>query len=400
MRSPLYFQVTRVNFASKYVFAVAGLALSFALASPLSAQTAPTAATPAKPAANQTAPAAVAPAKPAVKKAPAAAAAPKVAPVPGIIWRGDRATERAFMADLAKDYEAAKLGKITMQPFSTISGIDAVHDGTADLAGSARPAIPGRVEESDLIFNPIAWEALVPITSPKNPVDNVTLKQLYDIYLGRITNWKDLGGPDEPIDLYGIAALHDGVEYSMRKLLYHKGDQAVSVPRLYLNTARLEEGIALDPRSLGFTTDSAVFANKGVKVLMVEGRAAAPSTIADGTYPLFSTLYLATRKEGKNSEAVDRFIQYTRSDAGKAVLRRHQLIPYDDAPALMTKLDEQIAYIDAHVNAPTPTPVSAPQATADYLVRTQPNSVEAQEAKERAARAAAEKAAKEKTGSQ
>jgi len=379
-----------VNFVNKYIFAAIGLALSFALNSPLPAQTAPAAAAPAKPAAK----------KPAAPATAAPKAAPKIAPVPGIIWRGDRATERAFMADLAKDYEAAKLGKVTLQPFSTISGIDAVHDGTADIAGTARAAVPGRMEEADLDFHPIAWEALVPITSPKNPVDNVTLKQLYDIYLGRVTNWKDLGGPDEPIDLYGIAALHDGVEYSMRRLIYNKGDQAVAVPRLYLNTARLEEGVMIDPRSLGFTTDSAVYGNRGIKVLMVEGRSASTSTVADGSYPLFSALYLATRRDGKNAEAVDRFIQYTRSEAGKAVLRRHQLIPYDDAPGLMKKFDEQIAYIDARVHAPTPTPVSAPQATADYLVRTQPNSLEAQQAKERAARAAADKAAKEKAGSQ
>ncbi len=330
--------------------------------------------------------------KPAAKKAAPAAKSKAPPPAPAIIWRGDRATERAFMADLAKDYETAKLGKITMQPFSTISGIDAVHDGTADLAGSARAAIPGRVEESDLTFYPIAWEALVPITSSKNPVDNVSLKQLYDIYLGHVTNWKDLGGADAPINLYGVAAMHDGVEYTVRKLLYHKGDQAVSVPRLYLNTARLEEGVMIDPHALGFTTDSAVFSNREIRVLQVEGHTATPATIADGSYPLFSALYLATRNDGKNKEAVDKFIKYTTSDAGKSVLRRHQLIPYDDAPVLLTKLDDQIAYIDAHVNGTRP--VSAPQATADYLVRTQPNSAEAQEAKQRAAQIQAEKAAK------
>ena len=109
--------------------------------------------------------------KPAAKKA--AAAAPKskaAAPVATtIIWRGDRATERAFVADMVKQYEASRLGKVTMQPFSTISGIDAVHDGAADIAGSARPATPGRAEETGITFYPVAWDALVPITSPKNP---------------------------------------------------------------------------------------------------------------------------------------------------------------------------------------------------------------------------------------
>jgi phosphate transport system substrate-binding protein len=346
-------------------------------------------------------------AKPAVAAKPVVAAAtkkvavavkPKAPPAePALIWRGDRATERAFVADLVKQYETAKLGKVTMQPFSTISGIDAVHDGSADIAGSARPAMPGRVEEDGMTFYPIAWEALVPITSPKNPVDNVSLKQLYDIYLGRLKSWKDLGGADEEINLYAVAAPLDGIEYSLRTLIYHKGDQAVAVPRLYLNTAKLEEGVTLDPHALGFTTLSAVYANTGIKVLQVEGFTATTASIENGTYPLYSPLYLAARDDAKNHEATEKFIKFASSDTGKAIIRKHQLVPYDDAPGLLAKNDERVAFIDAHLKpAPATTPVAAPIATADYLLRTQPNSVEAQLAKQRAAQAQADmKAAKD-----
>ena len=55
-----------------------------------------------------------------------------------LIWRGDQATGRAIMDDLAKDYAKEKKGKITLQPFSTISGLDAVAQGSADIGGSAR----------------------------------------------------------------------------------------------------------------------------------------------------------------------------------------------------------------------------------------------------------------------
>ena len=340
-------------------------------------------------------------AKPATKKASAAAAKPKAPPpAPAIIWRGDRATERAFMADLVKQYEAGKLGKVTMQPFSTVSGIDAVHEGTADIAGSARPAMPGRVEETGMTFYPIAWDALVPITSPKNPVSNVTLHELYQIYLGHMTSWKDLGGADEPINLYAVAGPLDGVEYSLRRLLYHRGDQAVSVPRLYLNTAKLEEGITIDPHGLGFTTMSAVSANRAIKILSVEGFGPSTASVTDGTYPLYSILYLAARDDGKNHEAVEKFMKFANSDGGKVIVRKHNLVPYDDAPNLVGRDNERVAYIDAQISgAPvasvpaTDRPVSAPMATADYLLRTQPNSVEAQEAKQRAAQVQADQKA-------
>jgi phosphate transport system substrate-binding protein len=253
--------------------------------------------------------------------------------------------------------------------------------------------MPGRNEESDLKFFPIAYEALVPITSPKNPVSNLTLEQLHEIYLGYMTNWKEVGGPDLPMNLYAVAGPLDGVEYSLRQLLFHKGDQIVAVPRLYLNTAKLEEGVTLDPQSLGFTTLSAVYANKLIKVMSVEGISPSTATVADGTYPLYAPLYLASRENGKNAEAVEKFIQYASSDAGKAIIRKHLLIPYDEAPTLPGKQDARVAFIDARIaTAPSMNlkPTSAPVATADYLIRTQPNSVEAQEAKLRAAQAQAQ----------
>ena len=368
--------------ARKYTFTL--LACSFGLAVACNVASAQTAAK-------------TAPAKPAVKKAAPAAAA-KVKLPPGIVWRGDRATERAFVADLAKQYELSKLGKVTMQPFSTISGIDAVNSGTADVAGSARPAMPGRAEEANLTFYPIAWEAMVPITSPKNPADNVTLKQLYDIYGGQLKTWKDMGGPDEPINLYAIAAPLDGVDYVLRKYIYNKGDQPVWAQRQYMNTAKLEEGVTIDPHGLGFTTLSSVWDNKAIKILKVEGVPANTATIKDGSYPLYAPLYLAVRKDSKNFEATEKFIKYACSDAGKAIIRKHQLVPVDDAPALTDELEKNSAWVAERAQGRgEPRPISAPIATADYLIRTQPNSLEAQQAKQRAAEITAQKKAAKAT---
>src|SRR5262249_29482876 len=160
-----------------------------------------------------------------------------------------------------------KLGKVELTPFSTISGLDAVHNGTANLAGTARAAMPDRAEEQGTNFYPIAWDALVPVVEATNPVNNVTLKQLHDMYLGRLTNWKELGGRDDEISLDGAAPPLDGVEYSTRLLLFHYGDQAVSVPRLYVNVDKLAEDIALNTHGIGMSTLSNASHNPKVKML-------------------------------------------------------------------------------------------------------------------------------------
>jgi phosphate transport system substrate-binding protein len=239
------------------------------------------------------------------------------------------------------------------------------------------------------------------ITSPKNPVSNLTLKQVHDIYLGQVTNWSDLGGAPGEIDLYGISAPLDGNEYSLRDLLFHHGDQGVSEPRLYVNLDKLEEGMALDPRGLAVSTYSSAHANAGLKMMTIEGIAPSTASIADGSYPLYSTLFLAAREDSKNHEAVVKFALYTQTEPAQAVLRRHGLVPYSEGQNLVTKQQERIAWIDERVRpgvtvaqyeaSATPTPVSAPNATADFLVRMAPNAPETQEAKERAARLQAEK---------
>jgi phosphate transport system substrate-binding protein len=349
-------------------------------------------------------------AAPAAKR-PAASAkkSAKAPPLPSLTWRGDQTTARAFMKDLAKEYETSKQGRFTLQPFSTISGLDAVHEGTVDIAGSARPPMPGRSEEVNTNFYPVAWDALVMVTSPKNPVGNVTLKQLHDIYLGRVTSWVDLGG-EGAINLYAVAGPLDGNEFSLRQLLFHFGDQDVAAPRLYVNVEKLEEGIAIDPHGLGVTTLSAAWANPGLKMLTVENIAASPATITDGSYPLYSTLFLAAREDAANKAEIDKFVQFAASPSAIELLRKHDLVPYRDAPTLPSRQAERIAYIDAHVRpeltaavtAPTTgaaavsageTPGSAPIATADMLIRTDPNSVRAQEAKARAQRIMEEKKA-------
>jgi len=344
-------------------------------------------------------PAAAAPKKAATKTTKASKAPEPTGPV--LVWRGDHNVARAFMKDWAADYEKTGQGRITLQPFSTISGLDAVSAGTADIAGSSRPPMPGRVEEQTTNFLPIAWDGLVMITSPKNPVSNLTLKQLHDIYLGQVTNWSDLGGAPGEIDLYGIAAPLDGNEYSLRDLLFHHGDQGVSVPRLYVNLDKLEEGMALDPRGLGLSTYSSAHTNAALKMMTIEGVAPSTASIADGSYPLYSTLFLAAREDNKNHDAIVKFALYAQTEPAQAVLRRHGLVPYSEGQNLVTKQQERIAWIDERVRpgvtaaqyeaSATPTPVSAPNATADFLTRMAPNAPETQEAKERAARLQADK---------
>ncbi|WP_243049888.1 substrate-binding domain-containing protein [Dyella sp. RRB7] len=318
-------------------------------------------------------------------------AAKPAAALPTLVWRGDYATARGVVDDVAKAWEKSGKGRIDIQPFNTASGLDAVAHGLADVAGSARASAGGA--ESDLLFTPVAFDALVMIEHPSNGVVNLTVKQLHDIYFGKITNWKDVGGKDAPINLYAVASPGDGVEYSLRRLIFGRGNQPVAAPRLYVNTAKLEEAVTLDPNALGVTTLSGVATNAKVKMVSVDGTRPSLSTISDGSYLLYTPLYLVTDKNSPKATQIAAFMEFLHTDEVKALARQHQLVPYTDAPQLAEQdmarrqkllAENDIKMPDEPAPAPTPeaTPVAAPGATYAAAAAAAPTSEHTQEAKQ------------------
>jgi phosphate transport system substrate-binding protein len=307
-----------------------------------------------------------------------------VAAGPTLVWRGDVTTARSMADGLAHAWQHQGHGHVVLQPFNTISGIDAVMHGSADVGGSARPAYLRRDGESGLTFTPVAWDALVMIANPHNPVHNLTLKQLHDIYYGKIKYWSQVGGPHAPIHLYSVASPTDGVEYSLRRLLFGRGVQPVAAPRLYINVEKLEEGVSLDRLGLGVTTLSGVAHNRKVKVLSIDGHRPSRSSVTSGSYPLYTPLYLVTNPDDRKHATATAFVKFARSPAGERVLRRQGLVPYAAAPKLaqadgtrMAQIADEVGRI--HHNGPT----AAPQATYTSRAASAPTSPLTLEARQR-----------------
>ena len=315
-----------------------------------------------------------------------------------LIWRGDLATSRSIVEDIAALYEKSAKVHIELQPFSTISGLDAVATGKADLAGSARGADKNRVEEAGLNFIPQALDAIVPVVHPRNPIVGLSLRQIRQIYLGRIKNWKEVGGLDAPINLYAVAAPLDGIEYSMRELMYGKGDQRIAAPRLYINTGSMEEGITLDPNAFGLSTLSVVGGRSDLKMLSLAGIAPSIATVQNGSYPLYVTLFLVTRANNPKQAMIDAFLAFMATPEANASLRDHRLVPISDVTDAVQRNQTRVAFIESELArdpVPVPgaspgvdvTPVSAPVATAAAKVAVAPTAASTLAAQQRAAQA-------------
>lgn len=269
--------------------------------------------------------------------------------------RADIESIRALGSDTAASFLLQDKVTLKFSELSTISAIEAVADGKAAMALAARGAHPGNAKEEALVFVPIAWEAIVAITHPGNPVSNITLRQLRDIYAGRIKTWDQIGGRAEPIHLNAVAGPLDGIEYGMRKALFGRGQIPVAAERWYLNTLQLEAAIAIDPNGLAVSGLSNVLNNPKIKRLTLEGVPATRSNVKQGEYLLVTPIYVVHRAGEGPTSPVGRYLSFLRTDRpSRLAMQRKKLLPIREADMLNEIFTSREQKVLAMLEAPVP----------------------------------------------
>jgi phosphate transport system substrate-binding protein len=259
---------------------------------------------------------------------------------PALIVRGDQVSTEGLVDAVADAFAETGDGHLEVTPFNTIDGIDQALSGSVDIAASARPAYYKRAQEAGLTFTPVAWDALVLITNDANPVNNLTLRQLHEIYYGKITNWSQVGGPDEKIDLEGVFPKLDGLQFSFRRLMFGNGDNPVAVPRLLINVDSLQQEVSLNPKALALSTLVHARRQKGIKIIPIEGVTPSLATLENATYPLPLTIYLAYKADNPKVATIQKFLTFLGGDKAAGILRSHDLLPYAQAVVLNAKSEK------------------------------------------------------------
>lgn len=253
-----------------------------------------------------------------------------------IRWAGCGITKKAFMAELAQAYEAKTGVKVVLQGGGATRGIRDTAGLKVDLGGSCRMNLPG-IERSELhaSLHPVAWDALAIIINKQNPVNNITTEQIKKIYLGQITNWSELGGPDAPIHLYVRRGKYSGVGYTIRQYIFQ--DSAIEFVTDYVvkSSGPLEKAIEKDPLAVGITGISSA-RKRSVKIIGFDGKTPTYENVRNGNYGLYRPLYLVTSPQP--SAHVKDFIAFARSTEGRKIIRANETVPYKDAPQLMSKM--------------------------------------------------------------
>ena len=210
---------------------------------------------------------------------------------------------------------------VTTEYTGSGAGIESVTSGSVDI-GNASRALSDKEKSAGIEENIVAIDGIAMITDKNNKVTNVTKEQLTDIYTGKITNWKDLGGSDEAIVVIGREAA-SGTRGAFEELLEVK-DKCAYAQELDSTGAVLAK-VAATPGAIGYVSLDVV--DKTVTALQLDGVDATEANIKAGKYTLSRPFVMATKGTvSSQSELVQAWFNFVKSEAGQKVIKGVGLI--------------------------------------------------------------------------
>ncbi|MGM9671698.1 MAG: phosphate ABC transporter substrate-binding protein [Oscillospiraceae bacterium] len=204
----------------------------------------------------------------------------------------------------------------TYNPTGSSSGITAVAEGNCDIGLSSR-ALKDDEKAQGLTETTLALDGIAVIVNPENPVEDLTLEQIAQIYTGEITNWSEVGGNDAEIVLIGREAgsgTRDGFESITGT------GEACKYRQELTSTGDVITTVSQNPDAIGYASLAAV--EDSVKALSVGSVKPSENTVKDGSYAIQRPFILVTRTDEALSDVAQAFFDFiTSADAAEIIAK-------------------------------------------------------------------------------
>ncbi|MEJ2642044.1 MAG: phosphate ABC transporter substrate-binding protein [Desulfosarcinaceae bacterium] len=207
------------------------------------------------------------------------------------------------------------------------NGIKAIIDGTTDVADSSRfikdkeVALAVQKGVYPVPFA-VAYDCIIPVVHPSNPVKDLSLDQLKAIYKGEIKNWKEVGGDDRKIVVVSRDTSSGTYEVWEGKVM--KKERVFPGALLQASNGAVAQAVAKNKNAIGYVGIG--YLNDTLKGTSVNGITGSPETTLDGTFPISRPLYMFTNKWPK--EEVAKFINYViHPDKGQKLVESAGFVP-------------------------------------------------------------------------
>jgi len=205
-------------------------------------------------------------------------------------------------------------------------GVQSIGKGTADIGMSSRDLkAEERSRYPNLVVTTIANDGIAVIVHPTNTVPGLTLAQVREIYAGNVTNWKDVGGPDQVIVVIGRDSASGTREFFSEKVM---NQQNYTRTQLEKNSnGAVQQTVLQTPGAVGYV--GLGYLNNGVRAvpILVNGEPVMPSvaTVVSNKYPISRPLIMIT--PGAPAGLAREYLDYILSPAGQKIITDEGFVP-------------------------------------------------------------------------
>ncbi|MDQ1239356.1 MAG: phosphate transport system substrate-binding protein [Thermodesulfobacteriota bacterium] len=211
--------------------------------------------------------------------------------------------------------------KITIAAGGSGVGVQKVAQGLVGIGNTGRALSQAEIEKFGLKSFPFAIDGVAVAVHPGNQISNVTSDQVRDIFSGKITNWKEVGGKDAKINLYSRDEA-SGTREVFWDLLLKKGPVAQSANVVPSNGA-MKVALGKDPNAIGYVGIGHI--DNTIKAVTLDGIIPSQEHAADGSYKVTRKLYMNTKGEPVGLAKV--FIEYIQGPEGSIFVKKSGYIP-------------------------------------------------------------------------
>lgn len=207
------------------------------------------------------------------------------------------------------------------------TGVAAIIDGTADIGMSSRAAKDKELAtaaEKNVTLTPttVAYDGIAIIVNEKNPISEITLKQVEQIFTGDIRDWSALGGKPGQISAY-TRNTSSGTYGSFNQLAMSKRDYAEYCQKMAGNEQIAQE-VGKNPNGVGYV-GLAYIGAEGIKVIPVDGAMPTIKSVNDKSYSIARPMYVYTN--GEPTGKAKKFIDFATSPEGQKIVETVGFVP-------------------------------------------------------------------------
>ena len=237
---------------------------------------------------------------------------------------GSTSVEKVGMA-LGDEFMALNPGvDFTYEGIGSSGGVKNANDGTT-MIGTASRNIKDSEKEYGLTEQVLAFDGIAVIINPANSVSDLTLEQVQGVYLGEITNWKELGGEDAEI---AVVSREDGsgTRGAFEELVEFE-DMLTASAIIKEGNGNVQTTVAGNPLAMGYV--SFTYLDETVKGVAIEGVMPSVEAVLDTTYPISRPFNIIYHEENL-TDAAKAWLEWVKTDDAKEIIAEKGAIPLED----------------------------------------------------------------------